>query len=390
MVTLGDQLQSDFGITISPSDMVLCRTVGDFHTLISGLLAGEGQQVPVPNLLLEGPTEHNDRLVEEVLTAPYLGLDPETPAARLRGTQVVPLPDGTLDVVGWQRNVSRIQRMDCSLPTIIRATVSPAGTLAAVSLDASFTGSRGVLCFRDYLDRHLQACLTGRPFDGDLLKHLSVDHLHCFHVSEVMRSMVSAVAIQRLRGGRFHEQECMDMVMDDETLLLGGIQRMDGVGTVTYGSIVEGGRDLDFRADGSIYTRRPLAASAYVDGAQVSQQQLDGRTAGRTFVALNRLWAPVRARLAAQLGEPGVDFQCSNLERTAFAGLFVQSVAVKFFGDNYPFVLHALSGLQRAGGRPVCVGGVADQGEADAWFAGYRIVDAIQGTDAGALEEVSA
>lgn len=42
LVTLGDRIQERYGVVLPASDLVECRTIGDFQALIERLMADDG------------------------------------------------------------------------------------------------------------------------------------------------------------------------------------------------------------------------------------------------------------------------------------------------------------------------------------------------------------
>ena len=62
-------------------------------------------------------------------------------------------------------------------------------------------------------------------------------------------------------------------------------------------------------------------------------------------------------------------------ENKAFIGMFTQMLAVRHFGNNYHYVMHVLSGLQRSCGVPLCIGSAITMAEAKRWFPDFSKSD---------------
>jgi hypothetical protein len=80
---------------------------------------------------------------------------------------------------------------------------------------------------------------------------------------------------------------------------------------------------------------------------------------------LLRCGANVHAALGFDLRETAY---FTNLNPQAFIGLLTQMLAVRYFGNNYHYIMHVLSGLQRHGNIPLCIGSSLSPAEAKRYF----------------------
>ena len=67
----------------------------------------------------------------------------------------------------------------------------------------------------------------------------------------------------------------------------------------------------------------------------------------------------------------------TNLYPLSYIGLLIQSVAIRLFNNNYNYIMHALTSLQRDENGPLCVGAVLNPEEADKHFPGFSFTELI-------------
>jgi hypothetical protein len=67
----------------------------------------------------------------------------------------------------------------------------------------------------------------------------------------------------------------------------------------------------------------------------------------------------------------------TNLYPQAYIGMLIQSIAIRLFNNNYNYIMHALTALQRSGNRPLCVGAITNQDEAKQYFPKYSFADLV-------------
>lgn len=383
LIAIGDRLEQAFSIKIPAAEMVTCFKLGDFYQVISRLL-GDAVPAPAPTASLLLPADlpqTSDAIATGVADGPYATIDTQLPAARLRGTFVTPTEDGGLELLGWQRNIVRVQKMDVRLPTVIRLRLDGDGRVVSAGLDPSFAGSRGVLCYQPYVTRRLHAALMGKDFGHDAAREVDFADLPCFHVAEVVSDLVGALGVMRAKGMTgFFEQEATDAVQEGDCLVMHSSQEIRGVGRLTHRMAIDGAYSrIRFDENGEIYACKPLTVRTYCEDDLVNVHEVGGDTPTfhRSIIRATRV---LQRTLAQRFGTNGAPLMCSNLSPRACIGGFVQAIAGKLYANNYTYILHCLSGLQRHEGSPRCVGGVLSQEEADTYFSGFDISAAIRGT----------
>lgn len=311
----------------------------------------------------------------------YATLDPDSPTARYRGTFLAPTADGGTELAGWQRNIIRVQRMDSSLPTPLRIRLDRDGRVVEVALEKTFAGSRGVLCYQPYLTRRLEELLLGRRFAEVSTGEITSSNFGCFHVAEVLADMMSAQAVAEAKGiSTFFEQECLDSVRSGDSMTMFGTQEIRGLGTVSYRVHLDGVFSaVHFDEHGGIYSRTPVMLRTYLADECLTEREVAGATPPVFLLSLQRATRGLLLGVGAALGVTSPPLMCTNLSPQAFVGALVLAIGAKQYSNNYVYILHCLSGLQRRGGVPRCLGGVETQAEADATFPGFNVRDAVLG-----------
>jgi hypothetical protein len=321
-----------------------------------------------------------DELARQAGLGAYVTLDTASPTARYRGTYLTPAADGGTEVVAFQRNVIRVQKMDSSLPTVVRGRLDADGRITEFGLTDTFAGSRGVLCHRPYLNSRLEALLVGRTLDEVPMGELRSSNLGCFHTPEVVSDLVSAHEVRNARGmPTFFEQECLDSVQVGDSLRMFGTQEIRGIGEVTYRIEIDSlFSQVHFDEVGGIHSRTPLNMRTYVGAEQVAERVVGGQTPPEFLLSLQRGTRSLLRRVGEAFGVTDPPLLCSNLG-TGLVGVIVLAISAKLYPNNYVYILHCLSGLQRQGGQPRCIGSVQTQAEADTYFSGFCVRDAVLG-----------
>jgi len=329
-----------------------------------------------PKLLIgNGPDP--ETLAELVCTNPVSPLDTVMPTARFRGTLIRKESSGGITVVGWQRNYARIRQVDVSLPTIITARISPVNDegvrhIESISLDPRFRGSKGILCSASYLDRTLQEVLTGRPFGRSLHKQARLENLHCFHSVEVIGGMTSFYDIMAAGcttatpGTVFYEEETSDYLCKDAGRSdLCGYHIMNEVTSVRYlFSVDDLFERVAFAGNGGLLVKGPLPVSFAINDAVLLRRELEITGESILSTGFQKLLLECCRHIGAAFGIDGsIPFRATNMYPAAFMGLFTQTIAIRQFRNNYQYIMHALTGLQRRDGIPLCVGASSDAAE---------------------------
>jgi acyl carrier protein len=383
LITIGDHLEKVFAIKFPAADVVTCRRLSEFHELTDRLIRHE-DVVPADARarLLLGPDVSTDpaELAHLAALGGYATLDTASPTARYRGTFLTPAAGGGLEVVAFQRNIIQVQKMDSSLPTVLRGHLDADGRITAFWLTDTFAGSRGVLCYRPYLNRRLQTLLVGRRLDEVPLGELTSSNFGCFHVAEVVSDLVSAHQVRAAQGlSTFFEQECLDSVQVGDSLRMHGTQEIRGLGEVSYRIEIDSlFSQVHFDDNGGIHSRTPLRMRTYLGAECVADRVVGGATPPEFLLSLQRGTRSLLRSVGQALKVTDPPLMCSNLA-AGLVGAIVLAISSKLYPNNYVYILHCLSGLQRQGGQPRCLGGVQTQAEADTHFSGFRVKDAVLG-----------
>jgi len=281
------------------------------------------------------------------------------------------------EIVGWQRNVSRLQKFDVSLPTIIYIKLDNSLTIREISLDGSFMGSKGLLCNHKYLNVNMKKCLMGMTIDDLFFKHITVENMHCFHITEVMSGILSCLDILAERRIAFlFEQEVLDGYVNGDDLCFVGLHSFSfKEKPARYHAVFKGAfKNVKFNEVGTIFSTEIIPATFYVDGYEVYTSSISGNSSTRICVNIKSFIITGLAAIKKEFtNDLGNSYMCSNLFPQAFIGLFVQSIAMKMFHNNYSFILHILNSIQRNNDVPRCIGSVISFDESKKYFPNYNI-----------------
>lgn len=334
-----------------------------------------------PRLLLSECTYDPERLAKLVNGSVYFSIDEYVPCLRFRGT-MIKRKNNLFEIVGWQRNVARLQKMDLSLPTVIRITASPEMQIEDISLDSCFNGSKGLLCHCEYLRRNLRKKLLKRTLLKDVSQVIKPDFVHCFHIMEIMLAIESNLSVMQQRGlDRLFEQEVGDSCVVGKDLLILLRWQSDFINEEICGAIkLENGmRRLGFKKDGSLFAISEIKAIFSVAEIPLLSRTINGNCDVRLMRSLKYFCVEAVKMLTEKFypERNGIPIAHTNLQYQAFIGLIVQVLSMKKYNNNYNQVLHTLNSLQRVNNKPRCVGAIDSQKEADRFFSGYNLKDIL-------------
>lgn len=322
-----------------------------------------------PQVLIKTHKDPAD-LKKRIVSNRVRPLDPSLPICRFRGTAVY--PGGTL--IGWQRNISRIRKMDVSLPTLITVTLTPEDIIADIDLDSGFKGSKGLMCSQPYLNRNMKRHLLGQRMDDTLFSKIKQRHLHCFHLVEVLLGMTTFYLMakhEKRTDTPFYEQEIIDCHGSGHDLVAQGRQDVNGEKDVRYTihfkDILQ---RIAFDNSGMLSKVDDLDMDFYLNKALVMNQTINlkdrfGQMLDFMLSCIDRMKAEVCPDL-------DIPFRSTNLFPPAILSMLIQASAMHLFNNNYAYVMHVLSALQRRNDAPACVGAIRDEAEANTYFPDYR------------------
>jgi hypothetical protein len=337
--------------------------------------------------LLFDSGERIDDIKRAILETQYRALDLDKPTLRFRGTLV----DGRrgLDhivITGWQRNVARLRKLDVSLPTIVTMTLGRDGIIEDIDLDRSFKGSKGLMCNHNYLSRNLKSQLQGHSIDESFIHRVKQEKLHCAHLFEVASGIHSYYNI--LKENNFTdmnpqlyaiEEEAIDSYVENGSLHSIGKHVLALRPPLDFGLTLHGIMDnVGFTKNGILVLKQAIEASFVINGRRVLNDviSINSRDTGCTDLSMFLLQCigAVKKEVC-----PGMKVRMfnTNLYPRAYIGMLVQSIAIRLFNNNYNYIMHALTSLQRSAFAPLCVGALEDQDEADRCFPGFSFSELV-------------
>jgi hypothetical protein len=342
-----------------------------------------------PQLLI-GEYASVEDIKERICNNRFKPLDTSTPTCRFRGTVVqADGAAGTVTVIGWQRNAARLQKMDVSLPTIITVTLKkrPDGNsyfIDSAQLDKRFKGSKGILCSVKYLDRNMRETIVGQAFDSSLIKKTKLKALHCFHLVEVLHGMISyfgTVSDKFLQNNTrliCFEEENLDYLEDgDNRTCLCGYHIVKDKDPVSYQLVFNDlFQKVGFSKDGAITCDGTLSYEFSVRNGNAFHGEIANRGNGLLNMHFQKtLFACVKTVQTA-FGFAADNTMCfTNLYPAAFIGLMTQTLAIRHFSNNYQYIMHVLTGLQRQNNIPLCIGSTKNMVEIKEYFPGFSAGD---------------
>jgi len=310
----------------------------------------------------------------------YYSISRTVPMCRFRGTVVDTRtrPDNMETILGWQRNVSRIRSMDVSMPTLISLTVNDREEIMDIELDASFRGSKGLLCSRPYLDTLLKKKLIGLHLDTNFLQAITVNQLHCFHLVEVLSGVYSYYRILKnkqihARDSVEYEEEVMDCFIKDDDCYACSSHVMKGENpifhTLKFHDIF---RVVNFDKAGNLKGLENVKIDFFINGSfMFSNDDFRGTSKYMYRDFLKFILNCINELKPSVCHGTNARFLNTNLVPGALIGLIVQCIAMQTFKNNYNYVMHALTALQRPNHIPLCLGAIKNKDEAHAFFEGY-------------------
>jgi hypothetical protein len=328
-----------------------------------------------------------DDLKQRILTSSYATVDPLKPTLRFRGT-VIDARDGLERIVitGWQRNVSRLRKMDVSLPTIITLVLDKNRHIREIELDESFKGSKGLMCSHRYLNRNLKTQVRGQVFDGSFLGAIKQEKTHCSHLFEVLSGMYSFYRMAENRGfaglrprGFMYEEEAIDSYTKDGTIHSLGTHMVKGLAPVCFRlSLHDIMGKVGFAGGGALRLEEGVAAVFRLNGEKVLKGMISINNQNCGHPDLLKFLLQCIAKVKDKLcPAKGIRMFNTNLYPRAYIGMLIQAVAIRLFNNNYNYIMHALTALQRFDEVPLCVGALTDQAEADQYFPGFDFTELI-------------
>ncbi|PID59162.1 hypothetical protein CSB45_01815 [candidate division KSB3 bacterium] len=321
-----------------------------------------------------------DKIADRVTKSRYRALGKTFCSSRFRGTSIAK-HEGAYQIIAWQRNVARLQKMDVSLPTIVSLNLDQQRIIQDIALDPSFAGSQGLSCSQSYLQRMLTKHLEGRPFTLAHIDIMSIKFLHCLHLQEVLQGALAFL--------EQHETSVcynVDEIETGEAIDEGSDIRIVDVYEDSNGTslsweltLLDYKDRLCFGKNGEIRRIDHLDivfSSSSSKGEDIHlQTTIHGDTPERIIAALLRFTLKCWKGLACQIQTKQKTFYNTNAFPISLIGLIVQSLGIVIFSNNYNYFQHILAALQREQGIPLCIGIVEHIEEAQTYFPEFSLED---------------
>jgi hypothetical protein len=319
-----------------------------------------------------------EKIKSRVIKAPYPAFGKTFTTARFRGIKIVKVAAG-YEIVTWQRNIARMQKMDVSLPTIITLALDDELTIRSLTLDQSFAGSQGISCCHKYLQKMMRQSLEGKKFVSANKQLIAVERLHCVHTHEVLLGALSLLENFRERNlPEYGEVETGQAVPDGQDLKIIDYQQYcDGLAIHWEIVLYDYQKKIHFGIDGAVEKISDLTLSFSVSLNNVKADFFTDRIDAEdktVIVPLARFalkcWKSLREKIGVKRG-----LYNNNILPVSIVGLLIQSVGIVAFSDNYNYIQHILAALQRKEGKPLCVGIAKDLTEIHDCFPQFEMED---------------
>ena len=325
-----------------------------------------------PNLLISNNTPVID-IPEKVVNTPYVSVSKDFIACRLRGTRIEKTATG-YNVAAWQRNIARFQKMDTSLPTVITMQLDKDKKITGISLAPEFTGSQGITCSYKYFNRTIKGLLLGKEIIPDNYELFKTKRVHCYHIFEVLMGLltffthfdlIDVNAFDEIETGEVHNLG-KDIGMTFTQRFNNGLQTECAMYWHDYKNKIK------FQNDGRIININDLDIDFYLDDKLVYSSTLNGDD-NQSSIESILSFSSECLKLVAEKIFPIKDIQPfhSMLNPYSSVGLYVQSIALAIYPNNYNYVQHAIRALQRKIDRPYCLGVINDVEEGKKYFPGF-------------------
>ncbi|MDP4177194.1 MAG: hypothetical protein Q8900_02495 [Bacillota bacterium] len=303
-------------------------------------------------------------------------------AFRFRGTKVVK-EDGQTTIIAWQRNVSILQKMDVSLPTVITIFLdNNNNNIKKIVLNPEFTGSQGITCSHKYIQRLLDEKLTGQKFEIQNKNIVSTKNIHCLHTEEVLFGALSLLQQYKdSKAKEYDESETTEIFKDNNIHYCTGLQCFsNGIELHWQVAIKDFEKSVILQQDGRVKSCSNLLVeftfSYCGEDNQVSQIVIDADTNQQFSTLLTKYFFKCWKQVRDSLELKGMDsYYHTNLYPSSMMALVLQTLGIGIFENNYVYVHHMISNLQRVNGRPLCIGVIKNFDEASQYFPEFNPID---------------
>jgi hypothetical protein len=179
----------------------------------------------------------------------------------------------------------------------------------------------------------------------------------------------------------YFEEEAIDSYREDNDLISCGIHHIIDKEPVHYFLLF---RDIinnvSFNKAGSINTMSNIPFEFYIGEKLFLSETLNSDSFNYMQGNLQKLLIKCKYKIQPYIF-PNLQprkMYTTNLFPMAFIGLLTQALAIYFFQNNYEYVMHAITSLQRNGNAPLCIGAVKNKEEAGIHFPDLKAADLFQ------------
>ena len=333
---------------------------------------------PSARLIVKDYCGDINKLRKEIVYGEYSCIDTVVPLIRARGTIVKRNEqDGKIEIIGWQRDITRMRKLDVSLSFIVYITVNSEGIIEKASIDDSFNGGKGILCSKSYLESKLKSEFEGVLFDRKLASKLRLDKFKCFHIYEVMSSIYSSYLMFKDQNSEniIFEEDVIDVYAENGNLYLTGIQRFSGKEDTKYTIVLyDVFNNVTFDKEGYMNLKNQISAQFYINDELICEDELYQKPNDYIFIRVQKFLVICVDKLKAQLFP---DFKekmmNTNLVPGAFIGVIMQAIGIRTFSNNFNYIQYIMTAMQRPRKVPGCIGAILSEEEAEKYFDGFDL-----------------
>lgn len=333
---------------------------------------------PCPKFIVNS-YEEQERIRKKVLYGSYSSTDKVVPMLRDRGTLVERGEDGSVRIMGWQKDITRMRKQDVALSFIVYATVDKDGVIQDISLDPSFNGGKGLLCSRTYLEQILKKQLQGQQFEPRIASKFRLSIFKCFHVHEIMNSIYSSYFLFKGNyvgnGKCFHEEDLIDFYADEGNLYGTAVQQYMGSKPTRFVLVFyDMFNHVTFDEEGYMWIKGNVKAEFYLNDELKVEDELYQSEKDHIFMRVQKFVFKCLTELQKELApDYKKKLMNTNLYSSAIIGLIMQAVGIRAFSDNFNYIQYIMTAMQRPGRKPGCIGSILTEEEAENYFDGFDL-----------------
>jgi hypothetical protein len=347
------------------------------------------ENIKTPKLLIDDYNKNkynSDDFIKKILNNEYYSIDDKIPICRFRGNLINKINDEEVEIISWQRNVSRIRRMDVSLPTIIKIKLDINEKIVEVNLDGSFKGSKGLFCSPKYLNKILKNNFKDLKIDKDFLKKIKISNTHCFHITEILGGLYTYynfikndLYIRDNKEKVFFDEEIIDSYIEKDNLIASGIQIIKGKQKLNYALLMEDiFNKIKFQKNGYLRITEDINTKFYLDGKLIFKDIITKSNKDYSYIGLTRILSKCLKNIKDYFGyDKQIKILNSNIFPASFIGLLVQAILIRLYKNSYDYTMHMITSVQRPNDIPLCIGAINDEEDGMKYFPDFNIFDLI-------------